>query len=538
MIPRAPRSLVPLARLSFLWFLSFLSLLLATARPAAAEPRRFAVLVGESTGLPGDEPLRFAETDAQRVATVLRELGGFAAEDVVVMTRTSAAAVRRALITVNARVREAPGETVLFVFYSGHADADALHLAGSTLSSDELRDLVAGSPATARVLVIDACRSGGPTRRKGGHRAAAFAIDVQQRLQSRGVAILHSSAEGEDSQESDRLAASFFTHYLVSALRGAADSDADGRVTLVEAFTFASERTLTATTRTVAGPQHPTYRFDLAGREDLVLTYPGVTGSRGGSLRFVEAGSYLVQGKDLSGPLVAEIEVGDQPRTLALPDGEYLVTLRAQAYLLQGRFSITSARPTQVSSAGLERIAYAQVVRKGGTPLRRSLSAVVSAGLRGAAGDLRAGPSLAAGLRADLPSLSLEARFHAAWADGAPLGGSAAAKSVQRGSERGLRVLGLRGLDLGRTALAAGLQLGALWLAQEQGTDLSLGSPHRVAALVGAVAQVQRPLLGPVYARLELGGLAYIFAPAENARAGEWQTSWLWQAEAGLGFYF
>jgi hypothetical protein len=139
-------------------------------------------------------------------------------------------------------------------------DAEALHLAGTRLSSDELRDLV---------LVIDACRSKsaaeGATRRKGGH-PAAFVIDVQQRLQSRGVAILHSSAEGEDSQESDRLAASFFTHYLVSALRGAADSNDDGRVTLVEAFTCASARTLAATARTVAGPQHPTYRSSSAAR--------------------------------------------------------------------------------------------------------------------------------------------------------------------------------------------------------------------------------------------------------------------------------
>ena len=80
--------------------------LCAVAGVAHAAPRRFAVIVGQATGLPGDEPLRFAETDAQRVAAVLRELGGFAAEDVVVLSRSKAAEVRRALITVNARLRE------------------------------------------------------------------------------------------------------------------------------------------------------------------------------------------------------------------------------------------------------------------------------------------------------------------------------------------------------------------------------------------------------------------------------------------------
>jgi uncharacterized caspase-like protein len=241
---------------------------------AIAEPRRFALLIGQRAGLVDDEPLRFAESDAERVGAVLRELGGFASEDVIILTASTAPQVRRALISLNARLREVSGDSLLFVFYSGHADADALHLEGSLLPMSELRDLVVGSSATARVLVVDACRSGGVTRSKGGHRAAAFAIDVDERLRSKGVAILSSSSEGEDSQESDSLSASFFTHYLVSALRGAADVDVDGRVTLVEAFTFASERTLAATSRTVAGPQHPTYRFDLAGREDLVLTRP------------------------------------------------------------------------------------------------------------------------------------------------------------------------------------------------------------------------------------------------------------------------
>lgn len=515
-----------------------LALLCCAAGVAHAAPRRFAVIVGQAVGLPGDERLRFAETDAQRVAAVLRELGGFAAEDIVVLTRSKAAELRRALITVNARLREVPGETVLFVFYSGHADAEALHLAGTALAADELRDLVAGSSATARVLVIDACRSGGATRRKGGQRAAAFAIDVQDRLQSRGVAILHSSAEGEDSQESDRLAASFFTHYLVSALRGAADADGDGRVTLSEAFSFAAERTLSATARTVAGPQHPTYRFDLAGREDLVLTAPALAGASGG-LAFAEPGSYLVQGKDATGPLVAEIEVDDRPRALALPDGEYLVTRRAPSFLLQGRFAVRAAVATAVRGASMERIAYAQVVRKGGTRLTRSWSAFASAGARGAHSELEAGAQLSAGVRVDLPRLSLEARLFAAWADGAARASSSPDKRVQRGGELGARLLALRGQDLGRTTLSAGLQLGALLAREQQGSDETIGAPRRPALLLGGVVQAQRPLFGRFYLRAELGGAAYVFSATDSSPAPRpGTTSWLWQAELGAGAYF
>lgn len=499
------------------------------AGAAVAEPRRFALLVGQATGAAGEARLRFAEADAQRVASVLRELGGFDAEDVVTMADTSAAEVRRALIRINARLRQVPGETLLFVFYSGHADAEALHLGGTELPSGELRDLVAGSPATARVLVVDACRSGGATRRKGGRRVAPFAIDADG-LESRGVAILYSSAEGEDSQESDRLQASFFTHYLVSALRGAADADGDGRVTLVEAFSFASERTLAATARTLAGPQHPTYRFDLAGRDDLALTHPGATGGRSGTLRFVEPGAYMVQAKGASGPVVAELSVDDLAKVLALPPGEYVVTRRARDHLLQGRFAVATATATAVAGAAMERTAYAQVVRKGGTALWRTTSAVVSAGARGGHGALAVGPRMAVGARVDLPSVSLEARLAGGWSRGAPVVGSAPEKSVQSGRELAVTGLALRAFDVGHTSLAVGFVLGGLWVEQELGTDPLLGRRSVRAVIAGGAAQAQRDLFGPLYVRGEVSGLAHVYS--------EDPTSLLWTAELAVGVYF
>jgi hypothetical protein len=512
-------------------------LALAPAR-AAAEPRRFALLVGVEHGLAGDEPLQYAEEDAARIAAILRDLGGFQPEDVLVLNDVTAAEFRRSLIAMNARAREAGGDTLLFVFYSGHADADALHLAGTRLLTGELRDLVYGSPATARVLVIDACRSGGVTRRKGGRRAPAFAIDLDERLRSEGVAILTSSAAGEDAQESDELAASFFTHYLASALRGAADRDVDGRVTLVEAFTFASERTLSATARTLAGPQHPSYRFDLSGREDLVLTRPVARGRRIGTLTFAEAGAYLVQQGAPGGAPIAEIDVGGGARALALPAGEYLVTRRATDHLLQGRFTVTPAAATSVRAAAMERIAYARVVRKGGTGLRRTLSGFVSAGLRSGHDDLGFGPRLDVGARIDLPVFSLELRLVGAWSEGTTLTG----KGPLRGRELGAELVALRALDLGGTTVAGGLALGAVWFSQEQGLEEVSIPEGPIAhgpngALVGALAQVQRMLAGPIYARLEVAATGYVF-DARPAADAPLAASVVWSSGLGLGAFF
>ncbi len=106
--------------------LTALALLLPTA--ALADVERYAVVVGNNLGQGPDLPLRYAEMDAARVASVLQEVGGVRPENTVLLQGKDADTVRRALIAVNERVRTAGRSTVLLVYYSGHADAGALHL--------------------------------------------------------------------------------------------------------------------------------------------------------------------------------------------------------------------------------------------------------------------------------------------------------------------------------------------------------------------------------------------------------------------------
>ncbi len=188
-----------------------------------------------------DAVLRYARDDAERLRDVLVSFGEFFPENVLVLSDPSADRVRTALARMNARIREEVAHdrsSVLLVFYSGHADAESLHLGGTLLPWQELRELTSGSAAAARLLVVDACRSGQVTRVKGTRVAAPFALppDVESRGLPEGFAILSSSSAGENSQESDALRGSFFTHHLVSALRGVADVGGDGLVSLSEAY--------------------------------------------------------------------------------------------------------------------------------------------------------------------------------------------------------------------------------------------------------------------------------------------------------------
>ncbi len=67
-----------------------------------------------------------------------------------------------------------------------------------------------GSPASVRILIIDACRSGAITRVKGGRPAPPIAV-FGDAPSSEGVIVLTASTAGEDAQESDQLSGSFFT---------------------------------------------------------------------------------------------------------------------------------------------------------------------------------------------------------------------------------------------------------------------------------------------------------------------------------------
>ena len=51
--------------------------------------------------------------------------------------------------------------------------------------------------------------------------------------------MITSSAAREAALESAEIEASFFSHHLISGLRGAADTSGDGLVTLAEAYQYA-----------------------------------------------------------------------------------------------------------------------------------------------------------------------------------------------------------------------------------------------------------------------------------------------------------
>jgi hypothetical protein len=495
----------------------------ATCAPRAlhAEVERYALIVGNNIGDSEEPRLVYAEDDARRLHDVLHELGGFRAENIVLLRSQSAETVRRSLIALNDRIRTqtaAGAQSELVVYYSGHSDQSALHLGRSALELIELEQLVRGSSATLRVLILDSCRSGALTRVKGGTIQPGFAIALDQRVPNDGVVFWTATSESENAQESDAVRGSFFTHYLVSGLVGAADLDGNGSVTLGEAYQYSYENTLRATSRTLNGTQHPTFRYELGGHGEMVLTTLRGDGQRA-LVSFPYGTSYLVFEDSEDGAVVAEVSAHGRTRRLSVKPGRYFVRGRSAEFLLEGTLVVRPAEQRQVREQDLDRIEYARLVRKGGNDRTRTDSVVTGYSLRTSlwrGGTLCQGPF--AGYAIDLRYLSLAPRV------GICRGGFEAAPSVNM-DELDVELRGAHAWDIGRISVSTGGTVGGSYLRQRAGNAAGVAGDGVAHVGVSTGATVNLP--HGFYSGVEVDALAYfrVLAPLSSASSG---TEMMW----------
>ena len=324
--------------------------------PAEGAPaRRLVLAAGANNGGVDRELLRYAVTDAENFVGVLQEMGGLDPADVVLLRDPGLADFEQGLAELQRRVRAAlrRGDRLeVLLYYSGHADEQGLLLAGDRLEYPLLRRALETAAADVHIAVLDACASGAITRVKGGRRRPSFlgrpSLLMDESFDMKGYAFLTSSSAAEAAQESDLLRASFFTHYLVSGLRGAADGDGDGRVILSEAYRFTFDETRARTTGTVGGVQHPAYEVEMSGTGGVVMTEVRRNGA-GLLLEEPLAGRLYVRN---ASRVVAELsKPGGRAVSLGLEPGAYSLYLQgddaswrlAELELAMGEFAEVKA---------------------------------------------------------------------------------------------------------------------------------------------------------------------------------------------------
>ncbi len=344
--------------------MSALALAGSLVTAASANEIRIGLFVGNDEGLPNDPPLVFAESDATKMRDLFVEYGGIKSGDAMLLTGATARAIENELASTASRIGaiEAEGHEVMFVFYySGHGDDVGLHLGTTRMSHEDLRTQLERTGATVRIAMVDACQSGGLLRKKGGERAGVFTLPETRAESAHGTAIITSSAASELSQESREIGGGFFTHFLHTALTGAADEDENGEVTLHEAYTYVHAET---SFRTQSAPetQTPHWDLDLAGAGEVVMTMLEEASARMSFMGDLE-GTYSIWDESRR-RYVADVD-GQANLDVAVRPGTIYVHRRMPGWIEEARYVVRRGETHTVLAEDFAVVSYASSASRG-----------------------------------------------------------------------------------------------------------------------------------------------------------------------------
>jgi hypothetical protein len=259
---------------------------------------RWAVVIGvgryESPEIPR---LRYTVPDADALSEVLINSGGFKKENVLLLTdrtekKPTLRNIKWALGTFLAR--SAKKDDTVFIFFAGHgapevdqqgverdgfakylvpSDAEPDDLYSTALPMDEIQTIFGRIEAERVVVFLDSCYSGAAGGRTFASKKTRSAhvddLFLERLTRSKGRAIITASRPAEVSIELPELGHGIFTYYLVQGLKGAADLNRDGIVSLQELYEYV-EQQVTQKSRAVGGNQHPVMKGELEGALPLV----------------------------------------------------------------------------------------------------------------------------------------------------------------------------------------------------------------------------------------------------------------------------
>jgi len=273
------------------------------APPAPAPPppaSQWAVIIGvggyESTAVPR---LRYPVADADAVYETLIASGGFKKENILLLTdkterKPTLRNIKWALGTFLAR--SAHKNDLVVIYFAGHGasevdqrgierdglskylvpiDADPDDLYSTALPMDEMQNVLARIEAERITVFLDACYSGAAGGRTfASTKTRTVNVDdifLDRLTRSKGRAIVTASRPSELSIELPELGHGVFTFYLVRGLRGYADLNRDGIVSLQELYEYLTQE-VSRKSRAVGGNQHPMLKGELEGALPLTKT--------------------------------------------------------------------------------------------------------------------------------------------------------------------------------------------------------------------------------------------------------------------------
>lgn len=239
-------------------------------------------------------PLKYTNADARAFAELLAddEICGVPKENVRLLVDEEATLFAIKDSISGWLASKAGPDSTAIIFYAGHGDvepdrtqtsADALanyllpydvsssNLYASALSKEEFQGLVRTVRCKRSVILMDACHSGGVATTGSRKMSVGYSRDIYSSLaEGSGSTVIAAAAPNQLSWEDKELGHGVFTHHLLEALRGEADVDGDGRVTMTEVFDYLKKKVPETARRLGGAEQTPVFKADMS--EDIVLT--------------------------------------------------------------------------------------------------------------------------------------------------------------------------------------------------------------------------------------------------------------------------
>jgi uncharacterized caspase-like protein len=268
--------------------------------------RHFAIIVGVSNYSDRSIPsLRYAAKDAREFYNYLVDpQGGGVLADNIKLLLDHEATTRNIRRTINSVLRQTQEDDMVTFFFAGHGspdsperpdllfllahDSEFADVASTSYPMSEINDALTTYAKARRIMIVaDACHSGGiGAKFEIGRRSLApvrFSADQMEQLFAakeepaavatpgtpppirRSLAFISASGPEETSQEGPQWGGGHgvFTYTLLRGMRGAADMDGDGQITLGELLPWVRAEVARAT----ENAQNPT----TAGSPDFSL---------------------------------------------------------------------------------------------------------------------------------------------------------------------------------------------------------------------------------------------------------------------------
>lgn len=231
------------------------------------------------------QPLKYAVDDAREFYRYLVEVNKVSKDKIWLMLDEEATLDKiRSILGTRLR-RSAGKEDTVIIFWAGHGaiESDSTSVDGDGLEkyilphNADIKDLYTSAMPMVEiarifqrisserlVFITDTCYSGatgGRTVPVLGVRTNISGAFLERISQGRGRVVLTASDANEVTVESDDLRHGVFTYYLLEGLRGKADLDGNGIITVDEVYRYVSIKVPQATGQ----EQHPVRKGEMMG---------------------------------------------------------------------------------------------------------------------------------------------------------------------------------------------------------------------------------------------------------------------------------